>query len=307
MNNTKIAWLLPVAWFYWQPTLSEFTKAFPKTTIFTALFPGYTKGYENSLNLEIIGKFKIFRDREKISQSKYGSGFTYLSPKVIQPLLKLKPQIVFTSSFGVWTLLALLFKPLGGWKVVLAYEGSSPGVDFLNSPFRLWIRQQMVKGANAYLTNTQKGKKYLVDVLQAPKEKVFAHPYEIPDAKSLLDEDEKRSYDISSSASKPIFLFVGRLIPRKGLLLLLKACLHLQNQGRDNYSLLVVGDGEQREELETFCQVNNLNNIVQWHGRVDSQHISSYFKAADVFVLPTLEDTWGVVIPEAMLLGKPIL
>ncbi|MGD1921273.1 MAG: glycosyl transferase, partial [Pleurocapsa sp.] len=128
MNNTKIAWLLPVAWFYWQPTLSEFTKAFPKTTIFTALFPGYTKGYENSLNLEIIGKFKIFRDREKISQSKSGSGFTYLSPKVIQPLLKLKPQIVFTSSFGVWTLLALLFKPLGGWKVVLAYEGSSPGV-----------------------------------------------------------------------------------------------------------------------------------------------------------------------------------
>jgi glycosyltransferase involved in cell wall biosynthesis len=42
-------------------------------------------------------------------------------------------------------------------------------------------------------------------------------------------------------------------------------------------------------------------------GRVPFDRIGTYFHNADVFVLPTLEDTWGVVTLEAMLLGKPIL
>lgn len=46
---------------------------------------------------------------------------------------------------------------------------------------------------------------------------------------------------------------------------------------------------------------------VNWIGWVDYGLIGSYFQNADVFVLPTLEDTWGMVILESMVFGKPVL
>jgi glycosyltransferase involved in cell wall biosynthesis len=42
-------------------------------------------------------------------------------------------------------------------------------------------------------------------------------------------------------------------------------------------------------------------------GWVDYGSLGAYFKAADVFVFPTFEDVWGMVVPEAMVFGKPIL
>ena len=81
----------------------------------------------------------------------------------------------------------------------------------------------------------------------------------------------------------------------------------LQKQGYRNYTLLVVGDGAQRQELEAFSQTHELADCVKWAGRVNYGNLGAYFNSADVFVLPTLEDTWGVVVLEAMALGKPVL
>ena len=306
MENLRVAWLVPVAWYYWQPMLSEFSRQIPQTIIFTALFPGYSQGYEDSLNLEIVGKFQVLKNQKKIGKSQYGSGYTVLSPKVILPLLRYQPDLVVTSSFGLWTLLALLFKPIGRWRVIIAYEGSAPGVDFLNSPLRLGIRKLMVKIADGCISNSQGGKNYLIDSLKANPRRVFAHPYEVPSPKSLIQHQSSVEFR-SLEKQKPVFLFVGRIIPRKGLQLLLQACVLLRKQGINNYSLWIVGDGEQRSELEAFCQQNQLQDNIRWQGKVDYREINSYFQAADVFILPTLEDTWGVVTLEVMLFGKAVL
>ena len=190
--------------------------------------------------------------------------------------------------------------------MVIAYEGSSPGVDYCDSPWRLWMRKIMVERADAYITNSKTGKEYLIQVLGAKPERVFSQPYEIPSALSLIGNSNKTTLEIKLS-EKPVFLFVGRIVSRKGLHSLLEACLLLKQQGYQNYTLLIVGEGEQRPELEAFCQQQDLANCVQWVGKVDYQDIGNYFQAADIFILPTIEDTWGVVILEAMLFGKPIL
>jgi glycosyltransferase involved in cell wall biosynthesis len=303
-RSLRIAWLLPVAWFYWQPSISEFSRYFPNTKVFTALWPGFAKGFEDSLDIEIVGNWKVVKISDH--QTGYGKGLTYVSPAVIMPLLQFKPDVIFTNSFGIWTLLALLFKPLGGWKVIIAYEGSSPGVDFLHSPLRLWIRKRMVQLADAFITNSQIGKKYLTEVLNAHCDSTFSHPYEVPAAQSLLVESE-----ISQSPPLkypyPVFLFVGRIIPRKGLQSLLDACSLLSAKGCTDYMLLIIGDGDQRAELEKFSQHNQLTHNVKWLGQVDYNQISTYFQSADVFILPTHEDTWGVVVLEALLFGKPVL
>jgi glycosyltransferase involved in cell wall biosynthesis len=303
MNNLRVVWLLPVAWFYWQPSLSEFAKLFPKTTVFTGLFPGFAKGLEGTLHVEVVGKFRVIEVNR--DESSYGDNFTYLSPGIVGHLLRLRPQVIFSSSFGIWTILALFLKPVMWWRVIIAYEGSSPGVDYRNSSLRLLVRRSMVWLADACITNSRGGKDYLIDILNAKPDRVFLQPYEIPDEKTLPGSGEIG--DTLASLQRPIFLFVGHVIPRKGLPLLLQACATLRQRGYDQYTLLVVGDGSQQDELKAFCQENGLSDRIHWAGRVSYDQIGSYFKQSDVFVFPTLEDTWGVVTLEAMLMGKPIL
>lgn len=305
MDELRIAWLLPVAWFYWQPSISELTKIFPNTTIFTGLFPGFAKGLEDTLNVEVIGEIKVIEiDRDENS---YGDNFTYLSPKIIGNLLRLKPQVIFTSSFGVWTIIALLLKPLLWWRVIIAYEGSSPGVDYRHSAARLFVRRLMVKLSAACISNSHAGSDYLIEILQADKERVFVQPYEIPDEHTLPGSESVSEPLLYPEQQHPIFLFVGQVIPRKGLVSLLRACALLQARGYEKYTLQIIGNGPQQSELEDFCREHALTDRIQWVGWVPFDRIGTYFKNADVFVLPTMEDTWGVVTLEAMLLGKPIL
>uniref|UniRef100_B8HV95 Glycosyl transferase group 1 n=1 Tax=Cyanothece sp. (strain PCC 7425 / ATCC 29141) TaxID=395961 RepID=B8HV95_CYAP4 len=303
MVDLRIAWLLPVAWFYWQPSLSEFSHKYPNTIVFTGLFPGLAKGFEATLQVEVVGQFRVLEINR--GGSGYGDNFTYLSPRIIWHLLKSRPQVIFSSSFGIWTIIALILKPFLWSRVIIAYEGSSPGVDYRKSALRLFIRRLMVSLANAYITNSQAGRDYLINVLNACPQRVFLQPYEIPDARTLPGSSQIEAN--FSAFLRPIFLFVGHVVPRKGLSLLLEACSTLQARGYTNFTLLVVGDGSQQDELQSFCQIQGLNDRVHWIGRVSYDQIGSYFENADVFVFPTLEDTWGVVTLEAMLLGKPIL
>jgi glycosyltransferase involved in cell wall biosynthesis len=310
-NSTKIAWLLPTTWFYWQPSLSELTQHFPNTKIFTGLFSGFAKGFENALDVEVVGQRKVVAVTQ--SATSYGDNFTYLSPKILPRLFQYRPQVVFSSSFGIWTMLALLSKWLGGWKVVIAYEGSSPSVDYRNSLLRLTLRRAMVWAANACITNSHAGQKYLINSLGAPPELTFVQPYEVPDVRSLAGVNEALEYVTPantvrfSDLKRPVFLFVGSLVPRKGVSCLLEACKLLKESGINGFSVLLVGDGPQREALQSFTQQHQLQDCVTWVGRVNYSDIGTYFHHADVFVLPTLEDTWGMVVLEAMLLGKAIL
>lgn len=309
MTQPRIAWLLTSAFFYWQPLMQSVTKRFPQTRVFTSRWHGFAPGLEGSFDLEQVGQRKIIKLSE--ANTSYGNNFTYLPLNIVNRLWRFKPDVIFSNAFGVWTILALLFQYLGDWKVVIAYEGSSPGVDYRNAPLRLALRRLMVRVAAACITNSQAGKHYLIDCLNANKERVFTQPYEVPGDASLSENIADQTMANlgleSDQVQRPVFLFVGSTIPRKGIQLLLQACVHLQTQGQSNYTLLIVGDGEQKTELEQFSQDHQLTDSVKWVGRVDYQQVGAYFQQADVFVLPTLEDTWGMVVLEAMAVGTPVL
>jgi glycosyltransferase involved in cell wall biosynthesis len=211
---------------------------------------------------------------------------------------------VVVVGFSLWALLAVLLKPLYQWRVVIAYEGSSPNVDYRDSVARTYLRRWIVRRANAYITNTQRGKSYLTNILNASEKCVFQQPYEVPDATALLNLLPNSELS-QSHLQRPVFLFTGQLVQRKGLHLLLQACVLLQSWGYRNYTLQVIGQGELREDLETFSRQHNLP--VEWIGWVDYGKLGAYFCNADAFVLPTLEDTWGMVVLESMVFGKPIL
>ena len=165
----------------------------------------------------------------------------------------------------------------------------------------------MVRLADAFVVNSRTGKSYLLDVLQVKPEQVFAKPFLVPSLKALLHYSETEAPQLDSSLKRPIFLFVGQIIPRKGLKSLLEACLILKQQGYEDYTLMIVGDGEQRSELETFVQESDLEEQVSWVGKVPYRLLGAYFQFADVFVFPTYDDIWGMVLTEAMAFGKPVI
>jgi glycosyltransferase involved in cell wall biosynthesis len=175
----------------------------------------------------------------------------------------------------------------------------------------------MARVADGLCANSHAAKTYLLDILKAPANKVFNHTYLVPDVKSLLQTNQGFSLiesEQSESGQAQIqddalttFLFVGELIPRKGLRQLLQACVLLNQQGIRNYRLLVIGDGEERSALEAFVQQENLGDFVIWLGWLAYGELGAYFKSADALIFPTLEDVWGMVLLEAMAFGQPVL
>ncbi|PWX43937.1 hypothetical protein CYK83_12240 [Clostridium perfringens] len=96
---------------------------------------------------------------------------------------------------------------------------------------------------------------------------------------------------------------VGQFIYRKGLDVLLEAWNYIDN---DNVHLLIIGEGEKKSEYKKIIQDNNYNNVSIMNF-MDKRTLFRYYKACDLFVLPTREDIWGLVINEAMACGLPII
>ena len=302
----SLALLLPTVELgrYWQPVLDELAQHLNKVVLYTGRpWPGFDPSDPETSHVEVVGKtVRVTNEKEKTD---YSGGYMLLSPEIINRLLQFRPQVVITSGFSIWTLLTILLKPIGGWKIVLAWEGSSPSVDFRNSKPRLLLRRVIASMADTLITNGQVGKAYLTDCLGVNSDEIQTKPYMVPDAKALLSKTQP-SDSLDLSATHPIFLYVGRLEERKGMHFLLKACKALRAENLD-FTLLVVGKGPEQETLEQYCKENDLEDFVNWLGWVAYDNLGLYFQSADVFVFPSLEDTWGMVVLEAMAFGLPIL
>ncbi len=134
-------------------------------------------------------------------------------------------------------------------------------------------------------------------------------PYSVDD--TLIDESVKK-YDRSSSRSllgindeDAVFLFSGKMVPRKQPLLLAEAILFL-SKTYGNVTAIFLGSGEQ---YHTLCEKlePRLGPRCIAPGFVNQSELGLYFTAADVFVLPSTYDTWGLVVNEAMHYGLPCI
>ena len=101
-------------------------------------------------------------------------------------------------------------------------------------------------------------------------------------------------------------LFVGQLAPVKGVPYLLQA-LSLLGQKRDDWHLDIVGDGDARMEYERLAVDLKLGDKVAFHGLKTKQEVADFMRRADLFVLPSLCETFSAPAIEALATGTPIL
>jgi glycosyltransferase involved in cell wall biosynthesis len=101
-------------------------------------------------------------------------------------------------------------------------------------------------------------------------------------------------------------LFVGRLVPEKGVFDLLEAYAKLESGLRSEVGLVFAGDGASREELAQ--QAKRISpGTVCFPGFAQREDLAGLYALAECLVLPTHSDPWGLVVNEAMACGLPII
>ncbi len=109
--------------------------------------------------------------------------------------------------------------------------------------------------------------------------------------------------------NKKTILYVGRIEPLKGLDILLKAFALLHNAA--NTRLLIVGGSPERdaelERLNTLASNLDISDLVTFSGAVNQELLPAYYNAADVFVLPSWYESFGLVALEAMSCAVPVV
>ncbi|HJQ19449.1 MAG TPA: glycosyltransferase family 4 protein [Gemmatimonadaceae bacterium] len=145
--------------------------------------------------------------------------------------------------------------------------------------------------------------------LGVPSEKLFFSPYSVDSDHFLrLASEASRARSRSRLGLRDderVVLFSGKLIERKGVAELLDAIRRAH--GRDpRVRLLMVGDGPLRPLVEQARDAMGAQAITL-AGFVNQGGLGDYFSAADVFVLPSRHETWGLVVNEAMYFGLPVV
>lgn len=234
----------------------------------------------------------------------------FLSPRLWQHLLRTRYDVVIAM---VWTMpnsaMALLIRRLQN-RPVLLWDTSIP-----HAPSR--IKQMLMPAIrtyfdafDGYLAASTLCKEYMISC-GAARDKVILLPQAIDNdyfrtqaqAFSAQREHIKQSLGLSG---KQVILYVGRFTENKGLLVLLEAFKQLALQN-PNAALLFVGSGVLKQGLINRAAAYGLGDRVVFAAPVENLELPRYYSIADVFVLPTYYDTFGVVVNEAMASGLPIV
>jgi len=137
-------------------------------------------------------------------------------------------------------------------------------------------------------------------------ENIFPMPYAVDNAafqNSSSQNDAavlRQSLDLAEG--QKLILYAGKLQRRKNPALLLEAVRHLQQEQTNGPKLVFVGDGEMRKELEKQAPPGTV-----FTGFKNQSELPVYYAAADVFVLPSEREPWGLAINEAMASGTAVV
>ncbi|MCL2103047.1 MAG: glycosyltransferase [Syntrophorhabdaceae bacterium] len=140
------------------------------------------------------------------------------------------------------------------------------------------------------------------DTFRRFTERTCVIPYALQDSWFVIDEKEKEAAARACERiGGPFLLFVGRLVPYKGLSTLVCAA------DRIPCRIAIVGAGPLEQELEKEIKAKGLSDRVLLLGEVED--IRPYFLACEFFVLPSVSglEGFGIVQIEAMALGKPVV
>lgn len=281
------------------PYRIEFFNELGKTQDVKVLFEAERARHINNnwYSDNIINNFEaVFLKNGEIEERK-------INWKILKHIKRSRQDIIVLTNYAYFTEM-LVFIYLKTLRIPYYLEVDG-GIVKSENTLKKWYKSFLISGAYGYISPSKQTDDYLL-YYGAKKEKIHRYPFtslkEIDILKGNLSAKEKDKIreELEMEENK-IILSVGQFIHRKGYDILLKAAKNIDK----NTGIYIVG-GEPTEEYIDLKDKGNLNNV-HFIGFKSKEDLKNYYKAADLFVLPTREDIWGLVINEAMAYGLPII
>lgn len=228
-------------------------------------------------------------------------------PGLVKHISSLRPDVIVADGFFKWTLPALIHRLRYGTPLVIAYERTRH-TERNAQGVRTLYRRQVVKRTDAMDCSGQLCKEYTVEDLGMDPARITlghmsADTEGLEAAVDSVSPDVRAALRARLGLSGVVFLYVGRLDERKGIREMLDGW-EAAGFAPGEATLLLVGDGPLREELE--ARAADLPGVV-FAGRVPYDELAPFYAAADAFLITTLEDNWSLVVPEAMACALAVL
>ncbi|MCA9187625.1 MAG: glycosyltransferase family 4 protein [Planctomycetales bacterium] len=230
-------------------------------------------------------------------------------PGLLRTIRDTRPDVVIGDGFFQWSVPALWYRVTRGIPLVLCYERT-----FHTERKAQWYRRGYRKLAARYVDavccNGQLSRDY-TESMGIPRDRITtgfmaADSANLQRAVERVSSDEIERIRRQHRVEGLCYLFVGQLVPRKGIRELLEAWTQFEKQHASQATLLLIGDGDEGRELQRITRERGLDHV-RFVGPIDYDAIAPFYRLADVVVMPTLEDNWSLVVPEAMACGLPVL
>lgn len=226
---------------------------------------------------------------------------------LLKKIKEQKPDILITEGFFQWTPLLCIYAWKNNIPLYMSYERTLY-TERNVSRIKTLQRKIVDKFITAYLVNGKETTLYLQSI-GVNKKKIHiggmnADSDGLKQSIISFPQKEKLEFRMKYNQNEDglIFLCSGQMIIRKGINHLLESWIeHIKQYPKDK--LILIGGGPLFEQYKS--QYINVKSIYL-EGRVSYNSVFKYYAIADVFILPTIEDNWSLVIPEAMACGLPV-
>jgi glycosyltransferase involved in cell wall biosynthesis len=221
-------------------------------------------------------------------------------------LWRFRPDVVISNEMGARTLMAAVYALIARRPFIL-WSYVTPHSERNISWKQRYLRKIILRMVHAVVGMGREARRYLQS-LGVSSEAIFDAPNAIGSSFRPADlSSEKRSATREQlSISGFCYLYVGKLIAGKGIVELLDAWENFTNVMDDQVSLVLVGDGPEKEIFKRRVSDRDLRGV-KFVPFVQPNELPNLYHAADVLVFPTLQDVWGLVVNEAMTFGLPAI
>lgn len=227
-------------------------------------------------------------------------------PGLYKAIKSVNADVIITEGFGGWAPAGIRYAVTHRKKLCMFYERTAY-VERNSPTWRSMYRRVIGIPVDHFLINGTLTEEYLNNDLHfknTPKVKgcMCADSFGLSNAVAKVTNKDKQTLRDELKLKQGLtFLFVGQLVDRKGIKELLAVWhKHISQYPDDN--LLVIGKGILEHSLKEKYTSDSIHIL----GGINYDELYKYYALCDVFIMPTLEDNWCLVIPEAMACGKPV-
>jgi glycosyltransferase involved in cell wall biosynthesis len=233
----------------------------------------------------------------------------FINPTVLGRLQRDGFDVVISAGWDSFAALASFALCKALKRPFILWCGSTTNEPSWRRTLTLPLVKRVVRGSAAWIAYGTRAREYLV--------KLGADPGRIAIAFNTVDVDWFRAQADALRPRRaelrlelglnrgPVVLYVGQLIVRKGVLDLLAAHERVVERSPDA-QLVLVGYGPLEAELRARVATRHISGV-HFAGHVELAHLPRYYTTADVFVLPSHEEVWGLVLNEAAASGLPLV